>query len=92
MDEIRLVGKRQDLAPSPIVGAMLFNSTTDSRAAPATGAFQKVSGNYISMVSGEENKSGIGNSEMNASRSSSIYGASATVQPPAVKLLPCIKY
>lgn len=29
---------------------------------------------------------------LEASRSSSIYGASTTVQPPAVKLLPCIKY
>ena len=28
----------------------------------------------------------------NASRSSSIYGNSATVQPPALTLLPCIKY
>ena len=27
---------------------------------------------------------------LDASRSSSIYGASETVQPPAVKLLPCI--
>ena len=74
------------------VGAMLFNSTTESLAAPATGAFRKVSGNYISMMSGEENKSGIGNSELDASRSSSIYGASTTVQPPAIRLLPCIKY
>ena len=29
---------------------------------------------------------------LEASRSSSIYGGSTTVQPPAVKLLPCIKY
>lgn len=28
---------------------------------------------------------------LDASRSSAIYGASSTVQPPAVKLLPCIK-
>lgn len=29
---------------------------------------------------------------LNASRSSSIYGNSTTVQPPALTLLPCIKY
>ena len=29
---------------------------------------------------------------LEASRSSSVYGGSTTVQPPAVKLLPCIKY
>ena len=29
--------------------------------------------------------------ELNASRSSAIYGRSSTVQPPAVRLLPCIK-
>jgi len=30
--------------------------------------------------------------ELDASRSSSIYGNSATVQPPALCLLPCIRY
>ena len=29
---------------------------------------------------------------LEASRSSSIYGGSTTVQPPAIRLLPCIKY
>ena len=33
-----------------------------------------------------------GLSSLDASRSSSIYGASTTVQPPAVTALPCIKY
>ena len=28
---------------------------------------------------------------LDASRSSSIYGQSSTVQPPALRLLPCIK-
>lgn len=74
------------------VGAMLFGSTNHNRAAPAYGAFYKAEGDYVSMMSGEENLSGIGNSVMDASRVSSVYGASTTVQPPAVKLLPCIKY
>lgn len=71
---------------------MLFGSTNHNRAAPAYGAFYKAEGDYVSMMSGEENLSGIGNSVMDASRVSSVYGASTTVQPPAVKLLPCIKY
>ena len=70
---------------------MLFNATNESRAAPAYGAFYKADGNYISMMSGEENKSGIGNSVMDASLSSSIYCSSSTVQPPSAKILYCIK-
>lgn len=70
---------------------MLFDATNNSRAAPATGAFRKEDGDYISMMSGEENKGGIGNSVMDASRCSSLYGSASTVQPPSLRLLPCIK-
>lgn len=43
---------------------------------------QRVAGDY----------KGKSNLQINASRSNSIYGNSNTVQPPAVKLLPIIKY
>ena len=43
---------------------------------------QRVAGNY-------QGKSGL---RIDASRSNSIYGNSTTVQPPAVKLIPIIKY
>lgn len=49
-------------------------------------------------VSEESNHLGAGESDwdnamilMDSSRSSPIYGRSVTVQPPSVKLLPCIK-
>ena len=35
---------------------------------------------------------GVNTARLDASRSSSIYGNSSTVQPPALTLLPCIKY
>lgn len=39
------------------------------------------------------NNTGLYNSvNFDASRSSSVYGSSTTVQPPAVTMLPCIKY
>lgn len=58
------------------------------------GAFSPAISNYTSFkVSNLEympNK--VAGSNFNASRSSSIYGNSTTVQPPALTLLPCIKY
>ena len=38
------------------------------------------------------NTNGFNNVAFNASRSSSIYGGSTTVQPPALTLVPCIRY
>ena len=48
-------------------------------------------GSSAGMVSGGEAYIGRGIA-IDASRSSSIYGNSETVQPPALTLLPCIKY
>ena len=57
--------------------------------------FDDTSTNYfgLSRPSGghSHNESSAQIAGFQASRSSSIYGASSTVQPPAVRLLPCIK-
>lgn len=43
-------------------------------------------------VSGGGTQTTVGGFNIDASRSSSIYGQSSTVQPPALCLLPCIRY
>lgn len=51
-----------------------------------TGAF--------SVIGSARNGEGSGNGvtiDFNASRSNGLYGAASTVQPPAIRLLPCIK-
>lgn len=59
----------------------------DSTAEAYTGAFLFVgTSNGVTSNWREIRRGGI-----DASRSSSLYGASATVQPPALELLPCIK-
>ena len=47
--------------------------------------------NYFTF-SGGDTQSTVGGFNIDASRSSSIYGKSSTVQPPALCLLPCIRY
>ena len=60
----------------------------DSTAEAYTGAFSFVgTSNGVTSNWREISRGGI-----DASRSSSLYGASATVQPPALELLPCIKF
>ena len=60
----------------------------DSTAEAYTGAFLFVgTSNGVTSNWREIRRGGI-----DASRSSSLYGASATVQPPALELLPCIKF
>ena len=58
----------------------------------ASGAFQKISHqcNYMGTTAATFNA--LGGFDFNAARSNSIYGNSSTVQPPALTLLPCIKY
>lgn len=51
-------------------------------------------GNLTNKAIAESNWTGgsvLGSIDFNAGRSNSIYGASGTVQPPALSLLPCIK-
>lgn len=55
-----------------------------------SGAFRYISRGQRSWASNEGWAMGVPN--INASRSSAIYGASTTVQPPALTVLPCIKY
>ncbi len=56
----------------------------------ANGAFSEA-GRWSAQVHNGANDDWGSVYELNASRSSAIYGRSSTVQPPAVRLLPCIK-
>ena len=60
------------------VGAMVF---TSSGGAPSTGAFYRVSGNYTSMMSGEENQGGKPNIGFDPSLSNDLYGNADSIQP-----------
>lgn len=55
----------------------------------ANGAFSN-EGNTKSTISGSTTN--LNKVSFDASRSSSIYGASTTVQPPAIQLIPQIKF
>ena len=56
----------------------------------AIGAFNlNASGSAVTHANNTRSKVGF---NFDASRSNSIYGNSSTVQPPALTLLPCIKY
>lgn len=63
-----------------------------------SGSFWAVSGAFRGREAGkrfyrnEDNNSATMNVDFNASWSNSIYGNSVTVQPPALCLLPCIRY
>lgn len=61
--------------------------TSDDQGPNPTGAFYRVAGSQ-----GDGGEGGGRLVGFNASRSNSIYGNSNTVQPPAITLLPCIKY
>lgn len=56
----------------------------------ANGAFSEA-GRWSAQVHNGANDDWGSVYELNASRSSAVYGRSSTVQPPAVRLLPCIK-
>ena len=57
----------------------------------SSGAFKYISA-ASSFYNPPGNNNNFGQFSFDASRSSSIYGNSTTVQPPALTLLPCIKY
>ena len=83
------VGKKLEAGLPNITGEGLWWENGNYSSAAVKGCFY---------VSEESNHLGAGESDwdnamilMDASRSSSIYGRSDTVQPPSVKLLPCIK-
>lgn len=77
-----------------ITGTSLGNSYTGSSFDKyATGAFATLNDVSLSTLpSVGEGTDNITKVDFKASRSNSIYGASSTVQPPALTLLPCIKY
>jgi microcystin-dependent protein len=78
------VGKKLEAGLPNITGQL---APYDSTAEAYTGAFLFVgTSNGVTSNWREIRRGGI-----DASRSSSLYGASATVQPPALELLPCIK-
>lgn len=56
----------------------------------ANGAFSEA-GRWSAQVHNGANDDWGSVYELNASRSSAVYGRSTTVQPPALRLLPCIK-
>lgn len=77
-----------------ITGTSLGNSYTGSSFDKyATGAFATLNDvSLLTLPSVGEGADNITKVDFKASRSNSIYGASSTVQPPALTLLPCIKY
>lgn len=59
----------------------------------ATGAFQNIHHPTVNRIQGTTIVEGYtSNINFDASRSSPIYGASSTVQPPAIKLIPILRY
>ena len=83
------VGQSVEAGLPNITGAGPLASST-SPSGSFTGAFSKATGSLAGGIS--EGGSVDANVTFDASASSAIYGASSTVQPPAVRLLPCIKY
>ena len=79
-----------------ITGSVLFHGAGTANGTNLAGAVGSFAGvNVISRFSNGSNvgdSSSYGSFDLNASRSSSIYGNSSTVQPPALTCLICIKY
>ena len=72
----------------PNITGNIYNTPSINNATSANGAFR------VSLGDGARaGTTGKGyNTSFNASLSNPIYGNSTTVQPPALTLLPCIKY
>jgi len=69
-----------------------FSSRDDSSDPSVSGACYYVQAQSNKMQITKATSGGWGNMSFNASRSNAIYGKSTTVQPPAVTLIPVIKY
>lgn len=83
------VGQSVEAGLPNITGAGPLASS-DSPSGSFTGAFSKATGSLAGGIS--EGGSVDANVTFDASASNALYGAASTVQPPAVRLLPCIKY
>lgn len=74
----------------PNITGSLWNIASPHNTAPGgNGAF---SFSYTTSTQGAGNAGGTDTINFNASRSNSIYSASTTVQPPALTMIPQIKY
>ena len=71
----------------PDIVGLAYNAVFDN--ANASGAFYITNGGESGMGTGGNNKKTL---NFTASRSNSIYGNADTVQPPAIQLIPQIKY
>ena len=70
--------------------AAIRTASSDPANVAATGAFTGAAANFNRVQEGSTQ--GYAWNSFDASKSNSIYGASTTVQPPAIKLIPQIKY
>ena len=88
------VGKMIEAGLPNITGQITSYELGRSGGAAAGALYDDGSAKYgVSRDSGSGNHNGQSLViTLEASRSSSIYGGSTTVQPPAIRLLPCIKY
>ena len=87
------VGTYKSAGLPNITGTIIPNSGADDMiGGTCSGAFYRLSYGTAGAEAGDYRqnaKTGIG---IDASKSNAIYGNSETVQPPALTLLPCIKY
>lgn len=74
------------------VRSMEFNTTDSTSEKSLFWKNNKTQGQHPSLIANSSGKVSSANISIDASLSSSIYGNSSTVQPPAVKLIPIIKY
>ncbi len=74
-----------------VTGALGLNADRNTFNNTQTGAFYRESAGGKTWAAMDGTPNAIGDVKFDASRSNSIYGASDTVQPPALTLLPCIK-
>lgn len=78
------------------LGGCAWSFTDDNVQNTCDGAFEQLKGtsngeHYVAVWSQEQGLRRI-KAQLNASKSNTIYGKSNTVQPPALCLLPCIRY
>ena len=74
------------------VRSMEFNTTDSTSEKSLFWKNDKNQGQHPTLIANSSGKVSSANISIDASRANSIYGNSTTVQPPAVKLLPIIKY
>lgn len=83
-----ITGSITDVVPQPDAGMLKGEGCFYSENYPGSGVFllQKTTGNY------DKTNTYFDSFQINASRSSSIYGSSTTVTPLSLSYLPVVKY